>query len=168
MQPIELTSHLECGKESTRRVVLVADGSTEHREQRVAGVLLDESAVTGYNISESRDNRVDGVRQLLRVEPRREVREAGDVGEDRSDETKLALLRMFHPDKVIGFRRLQKGQNGIEEPEVGFEPTAYALQGRCSDQLSYSGTAPSVPPVEASGARSPRRSSRTPWLPWRS
>jgi hypothetical protein len=30
------------------------------------------------------------------------------------------------------------------EPEVGFEPTAYALQGRCSDQLSYSGAALSV------------------------
>ena len=25
------------------------------------------------------------------------------------------------------------------EPEVGFEPTAYRLQGDCSDQLSYSG-----------------------------
>ena len=32
------------------------------------------------------------------------------------------------------------------EPEVGFEPTAYALQGRCSDQLSYSGAWLSLAP----------------------
>src|SRR6266487_1120611 len=48
-----------------------------------------------------------------------------------------------------------------QEPEVGFEPTAYALQGRCSDQLSYSGARPSVAPPSATDARSPGRSART-------
>ena len=38
------------------------------------------------------------------------------------------------------------GRADRSEPEVGFEPTAYALQGRCSDQLSYSGAAFSLAP----------------------
>ena len=32
----------------------------------------------------------------------------------------------------------------IQEPEVGFEPTTYGLQNRCSNQLSYIGSAAKI------------------------
>src|SRR5688572_607465 len=34
---------------------------------------------------------------------------------------------------------LLEGVAAVRKPEEGFEPTTFALQGRCSDQLSYSG-----------------------------
>ena len=39
----------------------------------------------------------------------------------------------------MGITQLRRESIEAREPEVGFEPTAYGLQNRCSDQLSYSG-----------------------------
>jgi hypothetical protein len=46
-----------------------------------------------------------------------------------------------------------------DEPEEGFEPSAPALQERCSDQLSYSGARPMLVAVhyETQGSRRSRR-----------
>ena len=41
----------------------------------------------------------------------------------------------------------RSGRTVSREPEAGFEPTTYRLQGGCSDQLSYSGAALSLAPA---------------------
>ena len=69
LHPPELGVHLERDPECAGRVVVVADRRAEEREQRVAGELLDEAVVAADDRRQRRDDRIDHLEQLLRVEP---------------------------------------------------------------------------------------------------
>ena len=62
-------------------VVLVAYRSTEQCHERVTRELLDVTAMTSDDSAQARDDRIDDLEELLRVEPFRERSEPGHVRE---------------------------------------------------------------------------------------
>ena len=78
----ELRMHLERNAQGTLRIVFVRDGCPEQGEQGIARKLLDVPLVATDDTAQSRNDRVDHLEQLLRIEPVGERREARDVGEE--------------------------------------------------------------------------------------
>ena len=116
----QLGMHFEGDAKRPLSVIVMADGSTEQRHQRVPGELLDVAAVATDDTAEAGDDGVDHLEQVLRVEAVRERREARDVREQSRDEPPLLRQRASGLDQPVGDRSGDEAPQRVGDVLLGF------------------------------------------------
>ena len=145
------------GGHGVGRVVAVGDRGTEYGHDAVADMLVDVPAMLGHEAIDPLEEGVEERVHILRVEPARQRRITGEVGEQDADLPPLAFDRVRRhpilkrlrpqlgnrleqasavPDRadaeilevVGGQRRQQGGVDGIVLESLGILPEAKATQ----------------------------------------
>ena len=123
--------HVEGDEQRPRGIVFVRDGSTEEHEQRVSGVLGDEAVVALGDRRHARDDRRDDLVELLGVvELLRERREAGDVGEERGDQSSFfGPVRLRVERALYAAPSTEPGAVRVLTVAAAAPPTAHGTKG---------------------------------------
>ena len=119
-EPGQLRMHVQRDAQRSLGVVFVCDRCPEEGEQRVACELLDIALIASDEAAESRDDGVDDLEQLLRVEAVGERGEPGDVGEKRRDEAPFLGELATRLDQVVGDLFGDEAAEGVGHVSFGF------------------------------------------------